>query len=255
MGCADGGTEDCRMVEDISETGRYCSVYESADSGFYEQRMKAVLFDLDGTLLNTSFGVISSVKYMINRLGYAMPDERTLKTFIGPPIKKRVIEIYGVSDEEGMDAMNLFRAHYGQKDIYLAEHYNGMPELLKRLKEKGYKLGVATYKREDQGISLLERYGLALYFDIIHGADAEGKRSKADVVRLCIQDLQVEPEQVVMIGDSDNDAIGAEQAGTKFIGVTYGFGFHSREEISAYANIGIADTCMEIFEIIEKHEK
>lgn len=207
---------------------------------------RAVLFDLDGTLLDTSKGVVSSVKYTIKELGFMMPSEEELESFIGPPIKNKMMEMYHLTEDEALKAMNTFRTHYAVSDLFKADVYDGLEKVLKDLRKEGYHLGVATYKREDMAQSLLKKKEISKYFDVIHGADAEGKLSKADVVNLCIRDLDVENHNVIMIGDSSNDAVGAEKADTKFIGVTYGFGFKTKEDIKQYRNVGIAENCAEI---------
>ena len=74
----------------------------------------------------------------------------------------------------------------------------------------------------------------------------------SEVVSLTINDLGALASETVMIGDSDNDAIGADGAGTLFIGVTYGFGFKKSEDVEAFPNIGIADGCEDIYTIIER---
>ena len=213
--------------------------------------IKSVVFDLDGTLLDTSEGVFSSVLKMVEELNYRPLTESELRSFIGPPIRDTVVKIYGVSREEGMDAMNIFRKYYVQGDIYKGIIYPGLKELLIKLHESGIKVGVATYKREDQAKALLEEKGLAPLFDVIHGADPYGKLTKADVVALSIKDLGHAPEETVMIGDSDNDAIGASGAGALFIGVTYGFGFTSKADVDLYDNIGVSEDCAGIYPIIE----
>ena len=212
--------------------------------------VKSVVFDLDGTLLDTSTGVISSVKKLIKKYGYRELTRAELETFIGPPISKSVERVFGVSPEEAMEAMQYFREEYPREDIYKADHYDGLEKLLADLKEGGFKVGVATYKREDMAKTLLEEKGLAKYFDVIHGSNREANLTKADVVAMTIRDLGHDSSETVMIGDSDNDAIGAEEANALFIGVTYGFGFKSRVDVEKYKNIGVAATPGEVLEII-----
>ena len=221
---------------------------------------QVILFDLDGTLLDTSPGVLSSVKYTIEKMGFQSLSEDALEEFIGPPIRKKMAEVYGISDELAGTAMECFRQNYGREDLYKAEAYPGLTELLDELRQKGYLLGVATYKREDQAQSLLEKKGLARFFDVIHGSDVDGKLTKhfakaaaeaADISsaaeRKAIEaERAVPPQETVMIGDSLNDAVGAKEAGLKFIGVLYGFGFKSEKEIEALDHIGIAENCMEL---------
>ncbi len=216
--------------------------------------IKAVIFDLDGTLLDTSEGVIRSVKYMLEQLGYERLSEEMYTTFIGPPIHHRMKQIYGITDEEAAVAMHTFRDHYLEGDIFHAAHYDGMEKLLQDLKEDGCRLGVCTYKREDQAKVLLEDKGIAKYFRVIHGQDKEGRMSKAEVLQLTMRDLGVTPEETVMVGDAYTDAEGAAGAGTLFLAVTYGFGFRTAEDAMKYPNIGAAGTPGEIREILGKYK-
>ena len=89
------------------------------------KQYKAILFDLDGTLLDTSEGVISSVQYTIDTLGYENLDAAQMRSFIGPPVHRRLREIYGISEEESLRAMNIFRSHYGGDDLLKAHAYEG----------------------------------------------------------------------------------------------------------------------------------
>lgn len=221
--------------------------------------IRSVIFDLDGTLLDTSEGVISSVKKTIHHFGLRELDDETLRTFIGPPISRSIIRIYGVSEEMGLTAMKYFRQEYirtgedgAAADIFKGEIYDGLEDLLLELNERGYRVGVATYKQESQAVELLRDKGLDKYFHVIHGADPDGRLSKADVVSMAIRDLGSKPAETVMIGDSDNDAIGAEGAGALFIGVTYGFGFKSEEDVRRFSNIGVADHPLGILDIIRE---
>lgn len=211
---------------------------------------QGIIFDLDGTLMDTSEGVIHSVVYLLEKLGYEIPDNDMLKTFIGPPIKDRLIDLYNMLEDDALKAHMLFRKHYAKGDIYMAKAYDGMEEVLKKLCNAGYKLGVATNKREDHAILLLHRYELDQYFDVICGTDMEGKYTKSDVIESAIERLGVEKKDTVMIGDSDNDAFAAENIGIEFVAVTYGFGFKTEEQIRKYPHIGVVSNCRQIYNII-----
>ncbi len=217
--------------------------------------IKSVIFDLDGTLLDTSIGVLSSVQKTIEKFGLRELSEEELLTFIGPPINKQLQRVFNLPTGDAMAAMVYFRDVYPRGDIYKAEHYDGMQKLLADLKESGFKVGVSTYKREDMAKNLLRNKGLAQYFDVIHGSDAGATLTKADVVRMTIRDLGNDNTETVMIGDSDNDAIGAAGANALFIGVTYGFGFKSASDINEYQNIGAADKASEILDIIKEYNR
>ncbi len=222
--------------------------------------IKSVIFDLDGTLLDTSEGIISSVKKTIEHFGYRKLTQAELESFIGPPIGKSMIHHFSITDEEAKEATDYYRYKYtmnnefgSEADLYKATIYDGMENLLQALKKNGLKVGVATYKPEHMAKKLLESKGLSKYFDVIHGADLEGKLTKADVVALSIKDLGHTPKETAMVGDSDNDAIGAEGAGALFIGVTYGFGFKNSEDVEEYANIGSTPTTEGVLSIVNKY--
>ena len=110
---------------------------------------------------------------------------------------------------------------------------------------------VATYKRQDYALTILKYFGFDKYIDIIHGADHENKLEKKDIIKNALMDVGITDfSDAVMVGDSDNDAIGAEKIGISFIGVTYGFGFSSKIDVCHYRNIGVAESTQQIVDII-----
>lgn len=209
-------------------------------------KYKAVIFDLDGTLLDTSEGIVKSTRYTIDALGFPPLSMERLLAFIGPPVKRSFQATFHLSEEEAIRAMNMFREHYSAHDLYSAKVYDGIFDLLKYLQEHQIKIGVATYKREDYAADLLAHFNIAGYCDSIKGADKEGRYTKSDIVRNCMESLEAAPRHTVLIGDSDNDAIGAKEAGIDFIGVTYGFGFQNERDFQGLDKIGIAFSPYEI---------
>ncbi len=213
--------------------------------------MKVVLFDLDGTLLDTTEGVLESAIYAAKTLGYQeLPYDKML-SFVGPPIQMSFVKHYGCSEERAQEAANLFRSYYKNNALFKATLYPGMLEVLRCLKEKGVKMGVATYKREDYAISILKHFGIAPFCMSMHGADNFNKLTKADIVNICISEMTSHREDAVLIGDTEHDAIGAKKAGVNFLGVTYGFGFKTEMDINGYPNIGCANSTYDIIKFIE----
>ena len=193
-----------------------------------------ILFDLDGTLLDTSKGVFGSVRYAQQKMGFPPLPEARLQEFVGPPPVKSYQKIFGV-DEASAQKAAAFHREYGKiKGILEAEHYPGMKKLLETLKNSGKKIGVATLKREDIAKQVLKNFELFHYFDTVVGIDQGESLTKADTIRIALQRMEESSKQAVLIGDSLYDAVGAREAGIDFIGVTYGFGFHSKEEIIPY---------------------
>lgn len=215
-------------------------------------KYKAALFDVDGTLLNTREGILEAMRATIKHFG--LPDliPENEKYFIGPPIQKSANQIYGLDKEQAQEFANVFRDRYSHHEYLLnAAHYDGMIQLMKDLKAAGIKIAIATYKREDYALDLVSHFGFLDYAEVAHGGDNFNKLTKADIIRKCIDEMGLSPEECVMIGDSDNDAIGAEGMGCPFIGVTYGFGFTCKEDVDKYPNIGSADKVADIFKFFE----
>ncbi len=206
------------------------------------RRYDAVIFDLDGTLLDTSEGIFRSVSYAIEKLGFEKLKPEVLRTFIGPPIQRSFALVYGLGKQEADEAADVFRNRYKEEDLLFAKPYEGIFETLNALRNAGIKTAVATYKRQDYAEKILIHFGFDKACDAICGSDLEGKLSKRDIIENAINCLGAGKRGVVMIGDSDNDAVGASEIGVDFIGVTYGFGFSRAEDVNEFPCIGSADS-------------
>ncbi len=213
---------------------------------------QAILFDLDGTLLNTSIGVMESVEYTIDKLGYEKLPPEAVKRFVGPPIQDSFIREYKVSKEEAQKGANIFRDYYKNEGLLKAEPYDNLYEFFELLKKQGKKMAVATYKRHDYAMKILEHFHISDYCDSMNGADNENVLTKADIVVKCMEECGVtDRSKVVLIGDSEYDAIGAKGVGIDFIGVTYGFGFKTKEDVNQYENVAAADSVAELIELFK----
>lgn len=211
---------------------------------------KAIIFDLDGTLLDTKEGIIKSLSEIIDNRGFRKLSYEKMLTFVGPPMAKSLEKEYGLSKEEAFSAAQEFRDLYAGPNSLLACHYDNMEKVLKTLKSKGYKLGVATYKREDVSRALLKHFGLDVYFDSIHGSDFNGKMSKADIVSQTMEDLSAIPSNTLVIGDTKGDGLAANEVGTKFVAVKYGYGFKDDNDIDLVKPSYICEKAEEILNIL-----
>lgn len=209
---------------------------------------KAVLFDLDGTLLDTTDGVLESAAYAAHQLGLNELPRETMLKFVGPPIQDSFSVHYGLDKEAAQKAAEIFRTYYKECALLKAVPYPGLAETLSQLKERGCALGVATYKREDYALTILRHFGITPFCRSMHGADNFNKFSKSDIVNLCLNELGASRKDSVLVGDTAHDAKGAALAGIDFIGVTFGFGFKTKADVDAFPNIGCAECLPKILE-------
>ena len=181
--------------------------------------------------MDTSEGILSSVRYAIKAAGYnELPEER-IRQFIGPPIQDSFRQEFNLSSAEANELATIFRNRYKEVDLLNARPYEGIFDALSSLRRDGYKLGVATYKREDYALKLLESFGFLEYFEVIHGSDFEGKLKKADIIEKCISALNLDNrDRIVFVGDTVGDLKSAASARIHFIAVTYGFGFKNEDQ-------------------------
>ncbi|EAI2862856.1 MULTISPECIES: HAD-IA family hydrolase [Campylobacter] len=186
-----------------------------------------IIFDFDGTLIDPAQGVIKSIDYTLDTLNLGFLDEKTKKSFIGPPIYNSLKNTFNLSDEEAKKATEIFRNIYKEKFLYEAQVYDDIPRLLQTLKAYNHQLAIATYKRQDYAELILKYFHLDAYFDFIKGADFKGKLNKKDIIRLCLEKFNT--NEAVMIGDTTHDEKGAKELNIDFISVSWGYGFKKGE--------------------------
>ncbi|MBO5561870.1 MAG: HAD hydrolase-like protein [Firmicutes bacterium] len=194
---------------------------------------KYILFDLDGTLVDTGEGIMLSVRQTVEDMGLEKLSEETVRSFIGPPLKAAFMEKCGLDDEKAGEAVKIFRAHYSRENILLCSLYKGIPELCEKLIKSGKTLIVATSKPTPFAKRVLENLGIDKYFADIVGSELDNSRTKkCEVIEYIIEKFCIKDRNtVVMVGDKAQDIIGAKQCGVKSVGVLFGYG--SFEELSA----------------------
>lgn len=198
------------------------------------KKIKLIIWDVDGTMLDTSSGIISSTKYMIKKLNLEMPSEKVVRSFVGPRIQDSLERVYGLIGEERDNAARIFRNHYKKSDVLDAKPYDGLEDVLHFIKSKGFIQMVATNKRQDFVDLLINKYELSKYFVAVFGTDMAGKYTKDDLLKMCIEKAKVCPEEAVLIGDSSYDAESARNVGTNFVAALYGYDFKNMEDVEKY---------------------
>jgi phosphoglycolate phosphatase len=214
-----------------------------------------ILFDLDGTLTNPAVGITNSVMYALEKYGIKVNERSELYKFIGPPLMESFEVYYGFSEDEAKMAVEYYREYYKEKGIYENLVYDGFEDLLRKLKETGMTLIVATSKPEVFAKQILEHFDLAKYFAYIAGSNLDGTRvKKAEVIKYALDSCRIiDLSKVIMIGDREHDIIGAKTVGIKSIGVLFGYG--DRNELENAGADFIAETVSDIEKILFMAEK
>lgn len=187
---------------------------------------QAVFFDLDGTLMDTSGGIMHATDYVVEKFHLAALTEDELRSFIGPPIQDSFQHHYGLDKDQAWKLATAWRNAYKDKFLLEAVPYEDIYDVLRLCRKQGIKTGVATNKREDYAQELLGHFHFTPLLDCIVGTDFEGKLRKPDLIRICMDKTGVTDEkQCIMVGDTAGDWKAARKAGVNFLGVSYGFGF------------------------------
>ena len=214
------------------------------------QRYDVVLFDMDGTLVDTGLGVTCSVAYALKKFGIEESDPAKLFRFIGPPLPESFATFYGMDEAQIEQAVSYYRERYRTTGIYENEHYDGMPETLAQLKQAGIRLAVATSKPEEFAKEILRKMNLEIYFDFIGGATMDLSRNKKiDVMQYVLEHVgDSDKSGILMVGDRHYDINGAKHFGIDSVGVTFGYG--SREELAEAQATYLVDHAVDILKIV-----
>lgn len=188
---------------------------------------KYILFDLDGTIMDSSSGIIRCIEYTLKAAGRPIPPKEVLLRFIGPPLVVGFQENINMTEKEAIWAKDKYRERYNSIGLFEAEPYAGIDQVFALLKQQGKKISLATSKPEETSIRILEHFGLLSYFDETTGATMDGSRNqKEDVIQEALHRFHITEEQkdqVLMVGDRKMDILGAKQCGIASLGVYYGF--------------------------------
>ena len=211
-----------------------------------------ILFDLHGTLIDSGLGITNSAMYALSKYDIHIENRESLRSFIGPPLIDSFMNTYGFSEEKAREAIDVYREYYGAKGVFEITVYDGMEILLKKLKDAGKTIILATSKYEFYALQILENIGFAQYFDLAVGSNKDGSRgTKAEIISYILESQGItDKSKVIMIGDRKHDIIGAKTVGIDSIGVLYGFG--DRKELEAHGATYIAKDTTEIFDLIMK---
>ncbi len=215
-----------------------------------KSEFSSILFDLDGTIVDSAPGITATLAHTFAELGLPIPSPAELVAYVGPPILDSFRDLAGFTPEESRRALDIYRPHYLTAGVFDATVYPGVEDVLRGIHERGIPLSLATSKPETPATLILEHYGLLRYFDVITGAsDDEVRSAKADVVEEALRRLRgigANTSTTVMVGDRHHDVVGAAAHDVPTIFVRWGYGSRA-EEVGA---IGVASTAEELEKLL-----
>lgn len=202
-----------------------------------------VLIDLDGTISDSSPGMLTGFRKVFDRFDMEQPSDESIRRHFGPPLAVTWREVYGMTDEQIVVGLEVYREYYHDVGMFENNLYDGIPELIKDLHGDGVTLSTATSKPEFSASRIIEHFGLREYFTFIGAADLAGTRDdKSAVIAHTLENLQASSQthSIVMMGDRRHDVEGAREHGIDTIGVLWGYG--TAEELSTAGAIALAET-------------
>lgn len=197
------------------------------------QKFDAVLFDLDGTLIDSAPGILTTFKKTFETFGLAV-DEQRLRPFLGPPLRSSMAQLLPQSRVE--QAVETYRELYKTHGLDGCAPYEGVPDMLRTLRHAGFAVCVATSKPHPVALRVLRHFGLEQAFDYIGGASMDASLdTKTAVMQLVLGQPQLAGRRAVMVGDRENDMQGARDCALPAVGALYGYG--SAQELAPFSPV------------------
>lgn len=210
---------------------------------------KCILFDLDGTLTDSGAGIIHCGQLVLQHYGLPIPEAKDMRWMVGPPLRVSFPRLH-IPEEKTEEAIEIYRYHYERTGIFENVPYDGINALLQKLKAEGHRLFVATSKPEYMALEVLDRFDLTKYFELVCGCQRDGVRDKkADVIAYLLQFIH-DGEEVIMVGDTVFDVLGAKEHNIPTVVVGWGYG-EEQEMLDAGA-VAVTHTMEELYQFLSK---
>lgn len=187
---------------------------------------RLVIFDLDGTLADTSPNIFESYRHVAQVLNMNEPDKESIYASLGGFLTNNISKLFRIGDDKIAEAVEIYRSFYAT--LPPVKPYAGIPDVINILKQNGFILAVATLKREDFARKLLDYWNLTNHFEFIIGSNRADTISKSEMIDTCIEHTQISKDHTTMIGDSISDYEAAKNSMVSFIAASYGFSLPSR---------------------------
>lgn len=211
---------------------------------------KMVIFDLDGTLLDTLDDLCNSVNYSLRTNNFPERSLAEVRTFVGNGIRLLIERSVpeGTSKELIDKTFECFKTYYAVHCNDKTKTYPGVMDMLKELKKNGYKIAVLSNKAQYAVTKLCDIYFNNLLDDAVGARENVAKKPSPDALYICAENNNINLNNVIYVGDSDVDVATANNAGVKGIAVTWGF--RSRELLIKCGAENLADNTDELLQIL-----
>jgi phosphoglycolate phosphatase len=198
---------------------------QSKEGFFMSYAAPAILLDLDGTLIASEPGILSSCRAALRTLGHDTDPAMDIRSIIGPPIEDVMRYLLGqFGDDRVTQGVDAYRQDYGSRGLLLSEVYDGIPDALSEMGKKA-RLFLATSKRATFARRILEDKGLGAFFAGVYGSTPAGDIDhKPELIAHIIKHNELDADRCVMIGDRKYDVTGAHANGIRAAGVLWGYG-------------------------------
>lgn len=213
------------------------------------REIHTVLFDLDGTLVDSSGAIGASLAHALERAGVPWPAGLEVRSLIGLPLVDIFSGHFGLAGQPAERAIADYRAHYDAEARAGTRVYDHVEQTLEALCRGDRRLVLATVKPTAIAAKVLEEMGLAAWFSGVAGSSMDhARRDKGDIIHHALRRFGLDAAHAVMVGDRRQDIVGARRNGLAAVGVTWGFG--SREELEAAAPDRLVDCCSELVDLL-----
>jgi phosphoglycolate phosphatase len=181
-----------------------------------------IVFDIDGTLLDSAEGILAGFQRALSAGGVDVPESAELRSYLGPPLQDFLLASGVPVDRLGV-AAQAYHDFYLTEGLWRAAPYPGVETLLQRLTASGITLATASAKRTPTARAIIEAHGLADYFTLVGGTD-ERRRTKAHTIAGVLTELVADPTTTIMVGDRHHDIQGAHACRVRAAGARWGYG-------------------------------
>lgn len=212
--------------------------------------VRNLLFDLDGTLIDSSGTIGTCIRFALSRVGVSADSGPPVQTLIGMSLLDIFCDRFGMGEEQAEIAIFHYREHFERQAQNGTEVYPDIRSVLAKLQKAEFRLFIATVKPTSIAENVLDDLQLRSYFDGVAGSSmTHERRHKTDIIAYALRKHGLDPTCSMMVGDRAQDIYGARDNGLLAVAVTYGFG--PREELDTARPDHIVDRSLELLELLD----